>query len=189
MQERDRHSEDYKPESTFQAQVPLAGINSESRRGENLVNAEGGQGLDASGNHRFPRVKTRILSQSDTRLPTPEQIIERKRRIAHSGGKVPLGSIAIIEGLGRGAFFDLTEGFTTVGREATQKIQLSEDHFVSRENHAIIGYIPGRQVFYLFDGGKNNPIWVNYELILDGIPLKNEDIIKIGKTTLLFMAF
>ena len=189
MQTRDQHSEHHKPESTLQVQVPLAGMSSEIPHEVNLANTEGCLEFKASGNHRFPRVKTRILNQSDTRLPTPEQIIERKRRIANSGGKAPLGSIAIIDGLGRGAFFDLTEGFTRIGRAATQEIQLSDDHFISRENHAIIGYVPGRQVFYLFDGGKENPIWDNNELVLDVIHLRNEDIVKIGKTTLLFIVF
>ena len=176
MNTRDQHSKYNQLNSKLPVQSSLSGASSESSPEE-------------TGNRRRERIKTRHLSQLDPGMPTPEQTMERHKRFACSGDIDPLGLIAIIEGPGRGEFFDLPVGFTRIGRGETQEIRLSGDHFISNENHAIIGYVPERKVFFIFDGGKENPVWVNDKMVSDVSSLKNEDNIRIGKTTLLFMAF
>jgi hypothetical protein len=102
----------------------------------------------------------------------------------------PIGWIVVIDGPGRGASFTLTAGLSTVGRDANQTVSLDfGDGSISRENHIAIAYDEEDCRTYVGHGGKSNIVRLNDQPLLTTQDLKDGDTLRIGKTTLRFVAF
>lgn len=133
-----------------------------------------------SGPMSGPRVKTRLV-----RHTFPGQFDSDPVESTEAPDQTqPIGFVTAIGGPGRGTSFDLTAEFMRVGRDLSQEIHLPQDDAISRDCHAIVGFNPDLGRFMIFDGGKANPVWVNSKQIGDAVVLENEDIIRIGQTTL-----
>lgn len=103
--------------------------------------------------------------------------------------KFPVGWIAVIGGQGRGEVFALHTGMSQIGRGEDQAIQLDfGDTSISRSNHAAIVYDPEMHKFFLGHGGKSNVVRLNDAPLISNEVLKTGDIIRLGETTLKFVA-
>ena len=77
-----------------------------------------------------------------------------------------------------------------IGRGDDQMVQLDfGDMGISRTNHAAIAFDDEAQQFLLGHGGKANIVRLNGRPVLSTEPLKHGDTIRIGETTLRFVAF
>ncbi len=140
--------------------------------------------------HAMParrRTRTRILGfdQGDDDIGDP---------IAKAGEAVqnrafPTGWIVITDGPGRGQFFPLFAGVAMIGRGEDQAIPLDfGDMAISRQNHAALAYDPEDNKFYIGHGGKSNIIRLNGRPVLATEELSHDDTLRIGETTLRFVA-
>jgi hypothetical protein len=90
---------------------------------------------------------------------------------------------------GRGAYFAVTNSVSSIGRGLDQSICLNfGDASISRSNHAAIAYDAEQNRFFLGHGNKSNIVRRNGQPVLSTEELVNGDAIRIGKTTLRFVA-
>ncbi|MEM1351195.1 MAG: FHA domain-containing protein [Pseudomonadota bacterium] len=139
---------------------------------------------------RAGRVKTRLLgfnrggeSEGDPFSDVVEATATAQRE------RFPVGWLVIVEGPGIGHSFSLFTGASMIGRGEDQVIRLDfGDNAISRQNHAAIAYDEEQNKFYLGHGGKSNIIRRNTRPVLSTEELHHADLIRIGETTLRFVA-
>ena len=135
------------------------------------------------------RVKTRLLGFHSEDLESDVFEAEPAKASA-ADPHFPIGWLVIVEGPGRGASFTLTAGLSTIGRDMNQTVTLDfGDNSISRERHASVAYDEDENTAYVGHGGKSNIVKLNGKPLLTTEELKHEDIIKIGKTVLHYVAF
>lgn len=137
------------------------------------------------------RVKTRILGfHSQDTAADPMAAASAAAPAASQGGYFPTGWLVIVDGPGRGASFSVAAGVSTIGRGEDQAISLDfGDQSVSRSAHASVAYDEEQRKFYIGHGGKSNVVRRNSAPVLATEELEDGDLIRIGKTTLRFVAF
>lgn len=135
------------------------------------------------------RVKTRMLGfQPDTGVQK-DVFEETAERAAQSAISFPAGWIVVVDGPGRGASFTLLNGVSQIGRGEDQTVRLDfGDTSISRNNHAAVAYDDEDGKFYLGHGGKSNLVRLNGRPVLSTEELSHGDSIRIGETTLKFIA-
>ncbi len=98
------------------------------------------------------------------------------------------GWVVVVKGPGRGSYSAVYVGMNSVGRDSSQRVCLNfGDESISREEHAFITYDEETRCFYLQHGGKSNLVRLGSEPVLTPAELKPNDLIRIGRTTLLFV--
>ena len=138
---------------------------------------------------RAGRVKTRLLgfNGAQSRNADPFAASAETQEASHT--QFPVGWLVVIKGPGRGSAFTLFDGVAQIGRGAEQTIRLDfGDNSISRENHAAIAYDAEQRTFYLGHGGKANLVRLNDRPVLSTESLQSDDLIRIGETTLRFVA-
>lgn len=145
---------------------------------------------DAAPARRSSRVKTTFLGfdRSDGRI---EGLFdEPNSEKATTNAMFPVGWLVIVEGEGRGNSIAIHDGVSQIGRGDDQAIQLDfGDNSISRSNHAAIAFDDETRAFYLGYGGKSNIVRLNGKPVLATETLEDGDLIRIGETTLRFIAF
>lgn len=135
------------------------------------------------------RVKTRMLGFQPDVGQAKDPFEESAQKASVSTVKFPAGWIVVIQGPGRGASFTLENGVSQIGRGEEQTVRLDfGDTAVSRNNHAAIAYDDEQGKFYLGHGGKSNLVRLNGVPVLSTEEMTNGDQIRIGETTLKFVA-
>ncbi len=145
--------------------------------------------IGRAGGHRAGRVKTRLLGfgQSGGGATDPFESSQASGPVATA--KFPVGWIIVVEGPGRGASFTLFDGVSAIGRGDDQAIRLDfGDTSISRSNHAMVAYDNEQKKFFLGHGGKANLVRLNGKPVLSTEELNNDDKVRIGETTLRFIA-
>ncbi|WP_300061331.1 FHA domain-containing protein [uncultured Roseobacter sp.] len=156
------------------------------------VGGDGGVPASSAGRsgRRAGRVKTRLLG-----FNRPDQGAQDP--IGATGGatakpqdeKFPVGWLVVVEGPGVGHSFSIFTGASMIGRGDDQVIKLDfGDNSISRHNHAAIAYDEEQNKFYIGHGGKSNIIRRNARPVLSTEELHHADLIRIGETTLRFVA-
>ncbi|MCC1493804.1 FHA domain-containing protein [Cognatishimia sp. F0-27] len=137
---------------------------------------------------RNARVKTRLLGfHSDDLIP--DAFAAERAPSAAEPVTCPVGWLVIVDGPGRGASFALVAGLSTIGRGADQTIPLSfGDDSISRDNHASIAYDEEENEVLIGHGGKSNLVRLNGKPLVSSETLSNGDQIRVGKTTLRYVA-
>jgi hypothetical protein len=103
--------------------------------------------------------------------------------------KFPVGWLVIVEGPGTGHAFSIFAGASMIGRGEDQMIRLDfGDNSISRHNHAAIAYDDETNKFFIGHGGKSNIIRRNARPVLSTEELNHADLLRIGETTLRFVA-
>jgi hypothetical protein len=98
------------------------------------------------------------------------------------------GWVVVVKGPGRGDFRPLFVGMNSVGRDGSQRVSLDfGDESISREEHAFITYDEETRCFFLQHGGKSNLVRLGSDPVLTPTELRANDLIRIGRTTLLFI--
>lgn len=101
----------------------------------------------------------------------------------------PVGWMVVVEGPGAGNAFALYNGVSTIGRGEDQTITLDfGDTSISREKHAAVAYDNEQNSFFLGHGGKSNIVRLNERPVLSTEDLNHGDTVRIGETTLRFVA-
>jgi hypothetical protein len=145
--------------------------------------------IEGRSGRRAGRVKTRMLGFSqDDETQDPFSTSSSKRN-ATTLRKFPVGWCVVTKGPGQGHAFPLHYGVSSIGRSEDQAIPLNfGDTSISRENHAAIAYDNEQNGFFLGQSGKSNIIRLNERPVLSTETLSNGDQIRIGETTLRFVA-
>lgn len=149
------------------------------------------------GNRRAGRVKTRLLgfnggqTQVDpfaTPASAPPEATESESATP-APVKFPVGWLVVVAGPGTGSSFPLPAGVAQIGRGVGQAIRLDlGDTSISRENHAAIAYDSEQRKYYLGHGGKANLVRLNNRPVLSTEEIVTGNTIRIGETTLRFVA-
>lgn len=140
------------------------------------------------------RVKTRLLGFQAEQGPNDvfagdEAASDAGRGPAAPKVTFPAGWIVVIDGPGRGACFTLHGGVSQIGRGDDQAVRLDfGDTSISRNNHAAVAYDDEQGKFFLGHGGKSNLVRLNGNPVLSTEEMQNGDQIRIGETTLKFVA-
>ncbi|MGZ2257333.1 FHA domain-containing protein [Roseobacter sp. A03A-229] len=139
---------------------------------------------------RAGRVKTRLLgfNRADQGAQDPIGATEGATA-SPQNEKFPVGWLVVVEGPGVGHSFSIFTGASMIGRGDDQVIKLDfGDNSISRHNHAAIAYDEEQNKFYIGHGGKSNIIRRNARPVLSTEELHHADLIRIGETTLRFVA-
>jgi hypothetical protein len=137
---------------------------------------------------RKRRNKTRLLGfdKSDGQVV---DLFNNPVQTSSRGTKYPVGWVVVVKGPGRGESFTLQTGMSQIGRGDDQTIQLDfGDSAISRTNHAAMVYDPESHQVFLGHGGKSNIVRLNDKPVISNEVLKNGDLIRLGETTLRFVA-
>ncbi|MEM9342575.1 MAG: FHA domain-containing protein [Pseudomonadota bacterium] len=133
------------------------------------------------------RVKTRLLGFHKPDEANADPISAAKAKEADT--RFAVGWIVVVKGPGRGASFTLNSGASTIGRGDDQTVRLDfGDTSISRENHAVVAYDDEQKRFFIGHGGKANLVRLNDMPVLSTEPLHHGNIIRIGETSLMFVA-
>ncbi|MEO1240017.1 MAG: FHA domain-containing protein, partial [Pseudomonadota bacterium] len=136
---------------------------------------------------RAGRVKTRLLGfQSKT---PGQDVFEGKAAEGAGPVRFPVGWLVVTKGEGFGHSFSLLSGVSKIGRGEDQAVKLDfGDTAISRDNHAAIAFDEELNQFFLGHGGKSNVVRLNGKPVLSTEELFDGDEIRIGETTLKFIA-
>ena len=139
---------------------------------------------------RASRLKTIFLGFERSTGKIEDAVEPQERFTAEPDpAQFTVGWIIVIEGPGRGTSFTLHPGLAKIGRGEDQDIQLNfGDTGISRSHHASIAYDDEEDRFFLGQGGKKNIVRLNGRPVLSTEPIENGDKIRIGETTLKFVA-
>lgn len=139
---------------------------------------------------RAGRVRTRLLGFEHSSNDHGDVFEKASSGTAAAQGKYPVGWLVIVDGPGRGASFTLATGVSQIGRGEDQAVTLDfGDTSISRQGHAVIAYDPELRKHFLGHGGKVNIVRLNDRPVLSTEDLSDGDRIRIGETTLRFVAF
>ncbi|NCQ23304.1 MAG: hypothetical protein COW54_07820 [Rhodobacteraceae bacterium CG17_big_fil_post_rev_8_21_14_2_50_63_15] len=138
------------------------------------------------GSNRSGRVKTRLLGFSTGSLEQTDMFAESRSVTADP---FPVGWLVVVSELGRGASFALQDGVSKVGRGTDQTVCLNfGDNSISRDNHLSIAYDSEQNKFFIGHSGKSNLVRLNNKPLLSTEELISRDQIRLGETTLRFIA-
>jgi len=138
---------------------------------------------------RARRTKTRLIGFEQSDGAVVDLFNDAPAAKPSVSVKFPVGWIVVADGPGRGSSFSLLSGMSQIGRGEDQAIQLDfGDNSISRSNHAAIVYDPDSKEFLLGHGGKSNIVRLNDKPVISNEPLKTGDVIRLGETTLRFVA-
>lgn len=139
---------------------------------------------------RAGRVKTRLLGFNRTGDADMDPLGQAPGATASAQSeKYPVGWLVIVEGPGLGHAFSIFTGASMIGRGEDQIIRLDfGDNSISRDTHATIAYDEEHNKFYIGHGGKSNIIRRNARPVLSTEELLHADLLRIGETTLRFVA-
>ncbi len=170
----------------------LGGQGAPAATGEATVGSDAGLSAPAAGRagRRAGRVKTRLLGFNRGGADNADPIGGALEATAsQQQEKFPVGWLVVIEGPGVGHSFSIFTGASMIGRGEDQVIRLDfGDNSISRQNHAAIAYDEEDNKFYIGHGGKSNIIRRNARPVLSTEELQHADLIRIGETTLRFVA-
>lgn len=138
---------------------------------------------------RARRTKTRLIGFDKSDGATVDTFADAPVALPTQRAKFPVGWILVTEGPGYGESFSLLTGMSQIGRGEDQAVQLDfGDSAISRSNHAAIVFDPETKGFTLGHGGKSNIVRLNNAPVISNETLKSGDIIRLGETTLRFVA-
>lgn len=96
------------------------------------------------------------------------------------------GWLVCVEGAAFGESFQLKSGRNFIGRAQSMDIVIAGDNSISREKHAIILYEPKKREFIAQAGESRELFYLNDEVVLNPVRLKQHDIVTVGNTKLMF---
>ena len=100
-----------------------------------------------------------------------------------------VGWLVCVEGAEKGKDYRIRSEKNYIGRDSSMDICIGGDTTISRENHAMISFNPRNFRFSIAPGSSRGLVYLNGEEV--GIPedLKPYDLIELGQSKLLFIAF
>lgn len=99
-----------------------------------------------------------------------------------------VGWLVAVNGEEKGKDFRLHSGKNFVGRSTSMDIVLIDDKTIARDRHCAVTYDPKGNGYYV-SSENGNSVYVNEQVIENGIQINEGDCIQIGSTKLLFIPF
>lgn len=110
-----------------------------------------------------------------------------KEDLVNENGIVEVrGWLVCLEGAKRGEDFKIRGEKNTIGRGSGNDIKLEFDSSISKGVNAIISYDVRNNKFFIFLGESKNNIYVNDQMLMTPIEIKDYDVIEIGSTKMIF---
>lgn len=135
------------------------------------------------------RVRTRMLGFDQGIDAVTDPFAKQDPEANAPTRKHPVGWMVVVAGPGKGHSFAIFNGVSTIGRGADQSVVLDfGDTSISREKHAAVAYDDEQNSFFLGHGGKSNIVRLNGRPVLSTEDLSHGDSLRIGETTLRFVA-
>ena len=97
------------------------------------------------------------------------------------------GWIICTKGPHFGESFCIGAGMNSIGRDADNRIVISDDQKISREKHALITYEPKQRNFYIKPGESSGLTYLNGKYIMETKQIFAKDVIEIGDSRFLFV--
>lgn len=129
------------------------------------------------------------LDPGKTRVFKPKKA-QAEELASEASDNPVVGWLVVVEGSGQGRAIEFSYGQQSIGRDASQSIQLDfGDEQISREHHAFIEYDPRERKVYLSKGA--NLVYHNGARVGQGdeVVLTSGDTIELGDTKLRFVTF
>ncbi|MBE6756221.1 MAG: FHA domain-containing protein [Ruminococcaceae bacterium] len=154
-------------------------------------------GMNSNGNAQFSAtealrdVHTIPLNHQDmgvTQAPHNQFVTTFLDSKKNSEIKPVRGWLVVVEGDKLGMDFRIHTGKNTVGRSSKNDICINFDGGISSENSVSITYDDRNNMFFIQSGESKNNVYINNQLLLDSKQIKDNDIIEIGSTKLVFRA-
>ena len=98
-----------------------------------------------------------------------------------------VGWLVAVKGVNRGRAYSIYSGRNSVGRNSSNRIQITGDQRISREKHTWIIYDPRSREFSIKEGDSSGLTYVNDVRVSSEIILKPYSVIEIGDSQLLFV--
>lgn len=98
----------------------------------------------------------------------------------------PVGYLICIAGENFGGSFPLKSGNNSLGRSTSMDIVVMDEK-VSRKNQALVIYEPMKREFYIKPGEESALCYLNGDVVLEVIKLKQHDVITLGSTKLMLI--
>lgn len=100
-----------------------------------------------------------------------------------------VGWLVCLEGPDRGKDFRLHNEKNYIGRAPSNDVVVESDNTVSRERHALVIFDPKKHTFWSLPGDAAGLVYLNGEIVNSPTEMKNDDVLEIGKTKLVLIAF
>jgi hypothetical protein len=143
--------------------------------------------------HVFPKRQGRtcpfcgLLVERDEGIPEiPRSAGEVESSLLFEKVTPVCGWLACIDGPRQGLSFNLHAGKNFIGRADDMDVRLPGDDSVARRNHAVIAYDPKNRKFMILPGESEGLVYLNNEALYEAKPLVDMDLIRLGRTALLF---
>jgi hypothetical protein len=100
-----------------------------------------------------------------------------------------VGWLVCMEGGDRGRDWRLHAERNFIGRDPRMDVCIANDEGISRDRHAILTFDPRKQEFKLQPGESTGMVYLNGEALYVPQTLRNQDVIELGETKLMFISF
>jgi hypothetical protein len=100
-----------------------------------------------------------------------------------------IGWLVCLDGPDKGRDFRLHTEKNFIGRAPSMDVSVVGDDTISREKHATVIFEPKRGEFWLIPGDSSGLVYLNGEVKYGPSQIRTRDIIDIGRTKLMLVAF
>lgn len=125
-----------------------------------------------------------IIQSLDDSTPKTVRLYESDMEI-----EPVVGWLVALSGNAKGKSYMLKAGPNFIGRDTTMNVSITEDKTVSRNKHAVIIYDPKSRKFFALPGESRALFYVNDEVVLNNVEVEDRQIVTVGETKLMLVAF
>ena len=133
----------------------------------------------------------KVSASSDGKTVSYFESVSRKKEnsvdLKSKSADPVVGWLVAVAGNHFGESFNIYYGNNSIGRSGSNKIVLSMDNGVSRNNHAFIVFDPKKCAFYVRPGDSSGLIYVNDENVLTSKQIVSFDVIEVSNTKMVFV--
>lgn len=170
-------------ESAIGKTIPLGGAASPSSAGGVVFSATEALGHVPTVSVNTPEMSPTVAPKSQ---PKDQMVTTFLDSDKNSEIKPVRAWLVVVEGEKLGMDFRIHTGKNTVGRAKTNDVCFDFDSSVSKENNVSVVYDDRNNLFFIQSGEGKNNVYINNQLLLEAKQIKDNDIIEIGTTKLVF---
>lgn len=100
-----------------------------------------------------------------------------------------VGWLVALSGKAKGKSYMLKAGPNFIGRDSSMNVSITEDNTVSRNKHAVVIYDPKSRRFFALPGESRALFYVDDEVVLNNVEVKDRQLLTVGETKLMLVAF
>ena len=100
-----------------------------------------------------------------------------------------VGWLVALSGNEKGKSYMLKAGPNFIGHDSSMDVTIAEDKTVSRNKHAVVIYDPKSRRFFALPGESKALFYVDDEVVLNNVEVKDRQIITVGETQLMLVPF